>query len=84
VTAPDIPLVIPAYNEARYRPRLLTSLAAARERYVRAGGSVEIIVADNMSTDDTAQVAADCSVRASTTSLTGTGTDRAADGQTVA
>lgn len=58
MTAPDISLVIPAYNEARYLPRLLTSLAAARERYVSAGGSVETIVADNMSTDDTAQVAA--------------------------
>ena len=58
MTAPDISLVIPAYNEARYLPRLLTSLDAARERYLRDGGSVELIVADNMSTDDTAQVAA--------------------------
>ncbi|MGH7614653.1 MAG: glycosyltransferase [Gemmatimonadales bacterium] len=54
---PDVSLVIPAYNEARYLPRLLTSLAAARERYAAAGGTVEIIVADNMSTDDTARLA---------------------------
>ena len=54
---PDLSLVIPAYNEERYLPRLLTSLAEARARYAAAGGSVEIIVADNMSTDDTARVA---------------------------
>jgi len=54
----DISLVIPAYNEARFLPRLLTSLAVARDRYRAAGGSVEVIVADNLSTDDTAQVAA--------------------------
>ena len=55
---PDISLVIPAYNEARFLPRLLTSLAVARDRYLASGGSVDIIVADNFSTDDTAQVAA--------------------------
>jgi glycosyltransferase involved in cell wall biosynthesis len=55
---PEISLVIPAYNEARYLPRLLASLAVARDRYLASGGSVDIIVADNRSTDDTAQVAA--------------------------
>ena len=55
---PELSLVIPAYNEARYLPRLLRSLAVARDRYVAAGGTVEIIVADNMSTDDTAERAA--------------------------
>ena len=55
---PDISLVIPAYNEARFLPRLLTSLAVARDRYRAAGGSVDVIVADNLSTDDTVQVAA--------------------------
>ena len=54
---PEISLVIPAYNEARYLPRLLGSLAVAGDRYVAAGGMVEIIVADNMSTDDTAAIA---------------------------
>jgi glycosyltransferase involved in cell wall biosynthesis len=58
VNDPDISLVIPAYNEARFLPRLLTSLAVARDRYHAVGGSVDIIVADNLSTDDTAQVAA--------------------------
>jgi len=58
VNASDISLVIPAYNEARFLPRLLTSLAVARDRYRAAGGSVDVIVADNLSTDDTVQVAA--------------------------
>ncbi len=60
---PDISLVIPAYNEARFLPRLLTSLAVARDRYRAAGGSVEIIVADNLSTDDTAHIAAEGGAR---------------------
>jgi glycosyltransferase involved in cell wall biosynthesis len=58
VNDPDITLVIPAYNEARFLPRLLTSLAVARDRYRASGGSVDLIVADNLSTDDTAHVAA--------------------------
>jgi glycosyltransferase involved in cell wall biosynthesis len=57
VSIPDLSLVIPAYNEARYLPRLLASLAVARQRFAAAGGTMEIIVADNLSTDATAQVA---------------------------
>jgi glycosyltransferase involved in cell wall biosynthesis len=57
VNDPDISLVIPAYNEARFLPRLLTSLVAARDRYAALGGAVEIIVADNLSTDGTAAIA---------------------------
>jgi glycosyltransferase involved in cell wall biosynthesis len=57
VSTPDVSLVIPAYNEERYLPRLLASLALARERFAAAGGSMEIVVADNMSTDATARVA---------------------------
>ena len=56
---PELSLVIPAYNEERYLPRLLTSLAEASARYAAGGGSVELIVADNQSTDATARVAAD-------------------------
>jgi len=48
-------LVIPAYNEARLLPRLLDSVDAARSRYP---GSVQVIVADNASTDETAAIAA--------------------------
>lgn len=58
VRDPDLSLVIPAYNEERYLPRLLTSLVEAQAAYAAAGGTVEVIVADNMSTDGTARVAA--------------------------
>ena len=47
-------LVIPAYNEARLLPRLLDSVDAARLRYA---GGVQVIVADNGSTDATATLA---------------------------
>ena len=60
---PEISLVIPAYNEARFLPRLLSSLAVAGDRYVAAGGAVDLIVADNMSTDDTAAIAAAAGAR---------------------
>jgi len=63
VNDPDISLVIPAYNEARFLPRLLLSLAAARDRYAALGGAVEIVVADNQSTDDTAAIAAAAGAR---------------------
>lgn len=55
---PDLSLVIPAYNEERYLPRLFASLADARGRYAEAGGLLEVIVADNQSTDATARIAA--------------------------
>jgi len=50
-----ISLVIPAYNEARLLPRLLDSVETARSRYRRG---VQVIVADNASTDATAAIAA--------------------------
>jgi glycosyltransferase involved in cell wall biosynthesis len=56
LSGPDLSLVIPAYNEARYLPRLLDSVEAARRRF-DAHGRVEVIVADNNSTDATAAVA---------------------------
>lgn len=59
MTPPRISLVIPAYNEARYLARLLDSVDVARERFAAKGGSVEIIVADNMSTDATARIASE-------------------------
>ena len=49
-----ISFVIPAYNEERYLPRLLDSVDAARSRF---SGDVEVIVADNVSTDATARIA---------------------------
>lgn len=52
-----ISLVIPAYNEAQYLPRLLDSIDAARDRFTGGRDAVEVIVADNMSTDATAAIA---------------------------
>jgi len=53
----EISLVIPAYNEASYLPRLLDTVDAARQRYAGGPTAIEVIVADNGSTDDTAATA---------------------------
>jgi len=53
-----ISLVVPAYNEERYLPRLLDSVDTAAGAYRAAGGAIEVIVADNGSTDGTARIAA--------------------------
>ena len=66
MATPRISLVIPAYNEASLLPRLLDSVAVARERLAATGATLEIIVADNVSTDGTAQVAADRGCRIAT------------------
>lgn len=50
-------MVIPAYNEEAWLPRLLDSADIARERYRGGADAIEIIVADNASTDATAQIA---------------------------
>jgi glycosyltransferase involved in cell wall biosynthesis len=54
-----ISLVIPAYNEAELLPRLLDTVDAARQCYRHGAAAVEVIVADNVSTDRTAAIAAD-------------------------
>src|SRR5207249_845038 len=48
---PRVSLIIPAYNEAAYLPRLLDSVDAARARFARGAEAVEVIVADNASSD---------------------------------
>src|ERR1700720_2397081 len=50
-------IIIPAYNEEQYLPRLLNSIAAARSNYSGGRDAIEVIVADNDSTDRTAEVA---------------------------
>jgi glycosyltransferase involved in cell wall biosynthesis len=60
---PRISLVIPAYNEARYLPRLLESVGVAARAYSRGEDRVETIVADNASTDRTAEIAIDYGTR---------------------
>lgn len=48
-------VIIPAYNEEKFLPRLLKSIETARANF--SEGAVEIIVADNASTDKTAEIA---------------------------
>lgn len=50
-------IVVPAYNEEQLLPRLLDSIEAARSSYREGREAIEIIVADNASTDKTAEVA---------------------------
>lgn len=62
MTAPQISLVIPAWNEAALLPRMLDSVDVARRRWVDSGhpaDAIEVIVADNGSTDATAQIASE-------------------------
>ncbi len=55
--APRLSLVIPAFNEERFLPRLLASIEVAAHRYAHGAAAVEVIVADNASTDRTAELA---------------------------
>jgi glycosyltransferase involved in cell wall biosynthesis len=60
-TEPDsgvrVSLVIPAYNEAELLPRLLDTVDIARRRFRHGADAVEVIVADNASSDATAEIA---------------------------
>ena len=55
---PAISVIIPCYNEAALLPRLLASIETARRAFSGGPDSVEVIVSDNASTDDTAAIAA--------------------------
>lgn len=61
--SPKFSLIIPAYNEEQFLPRLLDSVAIARANYSRGPDAVEVIVADNDSTDRTAGIAASYGAR---------------------
>lgn len=50
-------LIIPTFNEQDYLPRLLDSVNKARSRYAGGAGSIEIIVVDNGSSDNTVKIA---------------------------
>jgi glycosyltransferase involved in cell wall biosynthesis len=60
----DISLIVPAWNEAAYLPRLLDTIDVATNRYHKGRERIQVIVADNGSTDETPQIAAakGCSV----------------------
>ena len=55
--APRFSLIIPAYNEEGYLPRLLDTVDVARERYGGGSEAIEVVVVDNLSTDRTGEVA---------------------------
>jgi len=54
---PAISLIIPAFNEEKLLPRLLESVGIAREQFRGGADAIEVIVADNASTDRTAEIA---------------------------
>ena len=56
-------VIIPAYNEERYLPRLLDSIEVARANYSGGRDQIEVVVADNASTDRTAEVASEHGAR---------------------
>ncbi|MGD9078407.1 MAG: glycosyltransferase [Desulfobacterales bacterium] len=56
-STPYFSLIIPAYNEEAYLPILLDSVAAARARFEGGPDDIEVVVADNASTDATAEIA---------------------------
>jgi glycosyltransferase involved in cell wall biosynthesis len=57
---PALSVIIPAYNEANYLPRTLEAVHRAMEQ---VDGVVEIIVSDNLSTDNTAAIAREYGAR---------------------
>src|SRR5258706_8926178 len=56
INNPRFSIIIPAYNEEQYLPRLLDSIELARSAYFGGSDAIEVIIADNDSTDRTAQV----------------------------
>ena len=55
--SPRFSVVIPARNEEALLPRLLDTVDVARARFRQGADAVEVIVADNVSTDRTAAIA---------------------------
>lgn len=64
---PAISLIIPCYNEAALLPRLLASVDAGRRAFRGGAEQIEVIVADNASTDATATIAASHGCRLAST-----------------
>ena len=53
----SISMIIPAYNEEHYLPKLLDSLELARNNYKEGPRALEVVLVDNGSTDGTAEIA---------------------------
>ena len=58
-----ISIAIPAFNEAKYLPETISAARCASRVFDAAGWASEIVVCDNNSTDDTAEVARAAGVR---------------------
>jgi glycosyltransferase involved in cell wall biosynthesis len=56
-STPRFSVVVPAYNEEKDLPRLIDTIDAARASYGRPD-AIEVVVADNLSTDGTGAIAA--------------------------
>ena len=54
---PRISLIVPAFNEEDYLPDLLDTVDLARARYSGGPDEIEVVVADNASSDRTAELA---------------------------
>jgi GT2 family glycosyltransferase len=63
---PRFSLVIPARNEEKYLPAVLESARIAIDRYKGGCERIEVIVADNVSTDRTADIAREFGCRVAT------------------
>ena len=62
-TAIRFSLIIPAYNEQLYLPRLFATVSRARSNYHGGPDAIEVIVADNGSTDATPHLARELNCR---------------------
>lgn len=69
-------LIIPAYNEAKLLPRLLNTISTAREAYRDGPENIDVIVADNGSTDATVQIAREWGARTVTVTMRAIGAVR--------
>ncbi|MFB7178573.1 glycosyltransferase [Streptomyces sp. NPDC056257] len=64
MTDPELSVIIPAYNEAKYLPRYLPTVFASLRAWETVSGRLgEVIVVDNASTDETATVAKELGAR---------------------
>ena len=55
--SPRFSVIIPAHNEESYLPPLLDTIDESRAQYAGGADAIEVVVADNASTDRTAEIA---------------------------